>query len=98
LENLKDEELDFIEVMACPSGCIGGGGQPKTKDPDAVLKRMGSVYAIDSQAKIRKAHENKDILQLYETYLGEYGGEKAHKLLHTHYIDRSGNQKADSVS
>eukprot|EP00890_Picochlorum_soloecismus_P003486 jgi/Picsp_1/4138/NSC_01647-R1_fe-only len=92
LENLKEDHFDFIEVMACPSGCIGGGGQPKKKDADAVLKRMGSVYAIDSEAKIRKAHENKDILLLYETYLGDYGGEKAHKLLHTHYTDRSGNQ------
>jgi len=98
LENLKESHFDFIEVMACPSGCVGGGGQPKTKDADAVLKRMGSVYAIDSQSKFRKAHENKDILLLYETYLGEYGGEKAHKLLHTHYTDRSGNNKKDSVS
>jgi len=93
LQDLYDatgaRKFDFIEIMACPGGCIGGGGQPKTKDPEAVLKRMGSVYALDKISTIRKAHENKDVVSLYENYLGEPGSEKAHHLLHTHYTDRS---------
>ena len=63
------------QVMACPGGCIGGGGQPKTHDPEAVLKRMGAVYAIDGAHAVRKSHQNKAIQHLYEEFLGQPGGE-----------------------
>lgn len=85
----KAPNYHFIEVMSCPGGCIGGGGQPKTKDPDAVLKRMGAVYALDERSTIRKSHENKEVEELYSELLGEPNSHLAHELLHTHYRDRS---------
>jgi len=80
---------DFIEVMACPGGCIGGGGQPKTRDPEAVLKRMGAVYSLDQRSVLRKSHDNPEIKKLYEEFLGKPGGELSHELLHTRYTNRS---------
>ncbi|KAL4447934.1 hypothetical protein ABPG75_005153 [Micractinium tetrahymenae] len=80
---------DFVEVMACPGGCIGGGGQPKTHDPEAVLKRMGAIYQIDKDAPLRRSHENESIQRIYADFFGQPGGELAHKLLHTHYTDHS---------
>ncbi len=82
-------KYDFIEVMACPGGCIGGGGQPKTRDPAAVLKRMGAIYSLDQKSALRKSHENPEIQKLYEEFLGKPGGELSHELLHTRYTDRS---------
>ena len=82
-------KYDFIEVMACPGGCIGGGGQPKTRDPAAVLKRMGAVYALDERSALRKSHENPEIQKLYEEFLEKPGGALSHELLHTKYTDRS---------
>lgn len=83
----------FIEVMACPGGCVSGGGQPKTSVPpsDWVRKdRLKSIYTIDATiAKKRLSHENKEVLDLYADYLGAPNGEKAHQLLHTTYMDRS---------
>ncbi|PRW56960.1 ferredoxin [Chlorella sorokiniana] len=80
---------DFVEVMACPGGCIGGGGQPKSDDPLVLLKRMGAVYSIDERSAIRKSHENPSIQKLYKEFLGEPNGPLAHELLHTSYTDRS---------
>lgn len=80
---------DFIEVMACPGGCIGGGGQPKTQDPAAVLKRMGAIYSLDQRSALRKSHDNPEIQKLYEEFLKSPGGELSHELLHTRYTDRS---------
>ncbi|PSC71155.1 ferredoxin [Micractinium conductrix] len=80
---------DFIEVMACPGGCIGGGGQPKSRDPLVLLKRMGAVYNLDERSTIRKSHQNQSVLQLYKEFLGEPNGPLAHQLLHTSYTDRS---------
>lgn len=82
-------QYHFIEVMACPGGCIGGGGQPKTTDPAAVLKRMGAIYSLDERSVLRKSHENPEVQELYEEYLKEPGGELSHELLHTTYNDRS---------
>jgi len=79
----------FIEVMGCPGGCINGGGQPRTEDPDFKLKRMKAIYSEDERKTIRQSHLNPSILSLYKEYLGEPGGHKSHELLHTHYIDRS---------
>jgi iron-only hydrogenase group A len=83
-----------IEVMACPGGCIGGGGQPyppeglKVLDPELLRKRAGALYAIDKSKTLRKSYENPAIDELYDTFLGGPGSEKAHHLLHTHYQAR----------
>lgn len=80
---------DAIEIMACPGGCIDGGGQPyHFGDIDVVKKRMDAIYKEDKSKKIRKSHENPALIQMYAEYLGEPGSEKAHKLLHTHYTKR----------
>ncbi len=81
--------FDAIEIMACPGGCIGGGGQPYHHgDMEIIKKRQMAIYQSDQNKKIRKSHENPYIKKLYEEYLGEPGGEKAHSLLHTHYVPR----------
>lgn len=84
-----EAHFDFVEVMACPGGCIGGGGQPKTHDPDALLKRMGAIYQVDKELPLRKSHENESIQKLYRDFLGAPGSQVAHSLLHTHYTDHS---------
>ena len=76
---------DFIEIMACPGGCIGGGGQPIGTTYAIKQKRMEALYEIDKNLPIRKSHENPDIITLYNEFLGEPLSEKAHHLLHTHY-------------
>lgn len=76
---------DFIEIMACPGGCIGGGGQPIGTTMAIKQKRMEALYKIDRELPIRKSHENPDIVTLYNDYLGEPLSDKAHELLHTHY-------------
>lgn len=87
----KEKEFHVIEVMACPGGCIGGGGQPyppkgvKVLDPELLRKRASALYTIDSGKKYRRSHQNPAVKELYETFLGEIGSEKAHELLHTHY-------------
>ncbi|MPW25743.1 4Fe-4S dicluster domain-containing protein [Alkalibaculum sp. M08DMB] len=78
----------FIEVMACPGGCIGGGGQPIQSTMDVKAKRIESIYKIDEDLPLRKSHKNPSITELYERYLGEPLGEKSHELLHTHYHSR----------
>lgn len=84
------ESYHAIEIMACPGGCINGGGQPYLKGRRGILaKRMEGLYAEDEKKAIRKSHENPAVLKLYEEFLGEPGGEKAHALLHTHYDPRS---------
>lgn len=80
-----------IEIMACPGGCINGGGQPYINgDRKAALAaRMEGIYAEDAGKEKRLSHENSDIKKLYEEFLGEPGGEKAHHLLHTHYCSNA---------
>ena len=80
--------LHFIEIMACLGGCIGGGGQPRSDDPDIREKRMRGILEVDQAMTIRKSHENPAIQKLYKEWLGEPNGHKSHKLLHTHYIPR----------
>lgn len=95
LEKIKNgEKYDFIEVMACPGGCIHGGGQPivdaRVKaDVNVKAKRAEALYSEDRNSAIRKSHENPVIKKLYEEYFGEPCGHKSHELLHTHYVDRS---------
>ena len=75
----------FIEVMACPGGCIGGGGQPYGTTKEVRLDRSHAIYQVDRLSKFRKSHENSAISTLYSQFLGEPYGELSHKLLHTHY-------------
>jgi NADH-quinone oxidoreductase subunit G len=84
----KAHEYHFIEIMACPGGCIGGGGQPISNDPQLLEKRKNGLYTTDQKRKIRKSHENPAIIQLYKEFLGEPLSETAHKYLHTHYHQR----------
>jgi NADP-reducing hydrogenase subunit HndD len=95
LTKLKSGEAEyhFIEVMACPGGCVNGGGQPHqpaavTATTDIRAERAKALYRNDERNKIRKSHENPAIIELYDTYLGEPGSEKAHQLLHTAYVKR----------
>lgn len=78
----------FIEVMGCPGGCITGGGQPRSDDPDVRLKRMKSLYDEDESKALRKSHENPYIQSIYRDFLGVPNGHLSHELLHTHYVRR----------
>jgi iron-only hydrogenase group A len=87
---LRGEELPyhFIEVMACPGGCVGGGGQPYQVTNDVRERRAAGLYADDRDHVLRFSHENPDVLRLYEDFLGAPLSERAHALLHTHYKPR----------
>lgn len=92
LEKVREgkEQFHAIEVMACPGGCISGGGQPYHHgNTEVIRKRFNALYRADAGKAIRKSHENPSVLKLYSEYLGEPCGEKAHQLLHTHYFDKS---------
>ncbi|MGM5484436.1 MAG: NADH-dependent [FeFe] hydrogenase, group A6 [Nanobdellota archaeon] len=78
----------FIEVMACPGGCIGGGGQPRPSSIKVINKRIKGIQNIDSMKTIRRSHENPSVKKLYEDFLKKPGGKKSHKLLHTEYVKR----------
>ncbi|HHU91808.1 MAG TPA: 4Fe-4S binding protein, partial [Halanaerobiaceae bacterium] len=84
-------KYDWIEVMACPHGCIGGGGQPIPMTEETKIKRTQGLASIDKSNTIRKSHENPDIIRLYKEYLGEPLSGEAHKLLHTTYQERAKN-------
>lgn len=90
LEEIQNGEspYHFIEVMACPGGCVGGGGQPFSTDPNLRTARMKGLYKDDKQHVIRKSHENPQVKQLYDEFLGGPNSHKAHELLHTHYKGR----------
>ena len=81
-------DYHFIEIMACPGGCIGGGGQPVPVDFMKRLKRQEALYTADEKSVLRKSHDNPDIKTLYKEFLGEPLGEKSHKLLHTTFKNR----------
>jgi NADP-reducing hydrogenase subunit HndD len=91
LEDVRSGKANYhaIEVMACPGGCIGGGGQPLHHGDSSILKaRTKAIYEEDAGKPIRKSHENPYIIKLYEEFLGKPMSEKAHHLLHTHYFDK----------
>lgn len=95
LEMVKngEKEYHFIEIMACPGGCIMGGGQPivpaKVKEKVDVAKlRASAIYDEDRSLPIRKSHENPAVKRLYEEFLDHPNSEKAHHILHTHYKKR----------
>ncbi len=90
MQMVKDKTAQYhlIEIMACPGGCLGGGGQPIPTNPEIRLKRVHALYAEESSLELRKAHENPEVIQVYKEFLGEPLSEKAHELLHTHYVKR----------
>nr|WP_319573502.1 NADH-dependent [FeFe] hydrogenase, group A6 [uncultured Draconibacterium sp.] len=91
LEDIQagNSEFHAIEIMSCPGGCIGGGGQPYHHGDAGILKkRQAALYREDKNKTLRKSHENPHIIELYEKFLGEPMSEKAHHLLHTEYFDR----------
>ena len=90
VEKVKKGEANyhFIEIMACPSGCIGGGGQPLPTSMDIRKKRASAIYEEDEHMTLRKSHENPEVTSIYQEYLHEPLGHKSHDLLHTHYTSR----------
>lgn len=91
LDSIRSGEAhyDAIEIMACPGGCIGGGGQPfNYGDTEIIQKRMNAIYASDRRKTIRQSHKNPQVQKLYEEFLGEPYSEKAHEILHTKYTLR----------
>ena len=99
-----EKQYHFVEVMTCPGGCIGGGGQPRFTTNEIRKARIAAIYAEDEGKTLRKSHENPEIAQIYEEFLGKPLGEKSHHLLHTVYTPRarvlrgSGRSEVVSVS
>jgi len=88
LDNIEKGTSTYhvIEIMACPGGCINGGGQPYSQERvETIEQRIKALYQIDDVKTVRKSHENPSVRKLYEEFLGEPGGHKAHELLHTSY-------------
>ena len=83
-----DAQYHFVEVMTCPGGCIGGGGQPRLTTNAVREARIAAIYQEDEGRELRKSHENPAVAELYAKWLGNAGGEKAHHLLHTHYAGK----------
>ena len=95
LTRIKNGEADYqmVEVMACPGGCVNGGGQPHQPAGVRALvnvpaERAAALYRNDAKSGVRKSHENEAVAELYSTYLGQPGSERAHTLLHTTYHKR----------
>jgi len=89
LEDIQSgrSKYDAIEIMACPGGCVGGGGQPYHHgDSEIIKKRQAAIYREDKNKTLRKSHENPYIKKIYNDYLGKPNSHKAHELLHTHYV------------
>ena len=78
----------FIEIMACPGGCIGGGGQPIPTSMEIRKNRMKAIYSEDEHMVLRKSHENPDVIGIYKEFLGKPNSHVSHELLHTHYVER----------
>jgi NADP-reducing hydrogenase subunit HndD len=96
LEMVKNGQKNyhFIEIMGCPGGCVNGGGQPiqpasVRNSIDLKAARAAALYKEDAGKAIRKSHENPMIKTIYSEFFGEPGSHKAHKILHTTYVDRS---------
>ena len=91
LERIKSGEANyhFVEVMTCPGGCIGGGGQPRMTSDEVRMARIEAIYREDEGKELRKSHDNPEIKQIYEEFLKKPLGEKSHHLLHTKYTPRT---------
>ncbi len=81
-------DIHFIEIMACPGGCIAGGGQKIGAGREAIIARMKTLYRIDDEESIKVSHRNPDIIGIYDKFLGEPCGHLSHELLHTSYEAR----------
>lgn len=90
LDEIVEGKADyhFIEVMACPGGCLSGGGQPIPTNEEIRKKRAEAIYFADRSLKLRKSHDNPMVEILYKEFLGEPNGHKSHELLHTHYTPK----------
>ena len=90
MEKVRSGEANyhFIEIMGCPGGCLGGGGQPIPTSPEIRKKRADAIYSEDESKVIRKSHENPEITEIYKQFLGAPLSHKSHDLLHTHYKPR----------
>jgi hypothetical protein len=88
------EKYHFVEVMACPGGCIGGGGQPRSKDKTILEKRKAAIYGVDERCVLRRSHDNPVVKELYNRWLDKPGSPRAEALLHTEYV-AGGPQKYD---
>ena len=91
--------FDFIEVMACPGGCINGGGTPRLHNAylSRTEKRIEGIYAVDADRPLRQSHKNPDVIRLYDEFLGEPNSHKAHDLLHTYYSDRRTAPRRETI-
>ena len=88
-----EKKYDFIEIMACPGGCVNGGGQPIVPASirnfeDVRALRAAGLYNDDANLPVRKSHENADVKAIYDEFFGEPGSHKAHDILHTGYTER----------
>ena len=90
MDDLKNDinGYHFVEIMACPGGCLGGGGQPIPTNPEIRAQRAAAIYDEDLNMSLRKSHENPEVLKLYEDFLEKPNSHKSHELLHTHYTER----------
>jgi ferredoxin hydrogenase gamma subunit len=90
----------FIEVMACPGGCVDGGGNPRKKNCylETQAARTEGIYKLDRERPIRQSHNNPDVVRLYKEFLGKPCGHLSHELLHTHYKDRTSKGKVMSIT
>ncbi len=90
MDKVKNGEAvyHFIEIMACPGGCLGGGGQPIPTNAEIRDARAKAIYEEDMGMPVRKSHENPEITEIYKDFLGKPNGHKSHELLHTHYVER----------
>ena len=78
----------FVEIMACPGGCLGGGGQPIPTNAAIRKNRMKAIYSEDEHMVLRKSHQNPEIIAIYKDFLGKPNSKVSHELLHTHYVER----------
>jgi iron-only hydrogenase group A len=90
LERIEAGEVfyHFVEVMTCPGGCVGGGGQLLGYDPDRIRRRIQAIYELDTRREVRQSYRNDQVMSLYRDFLGEPGSHRAHELLHTRYGER----------
>ena len=90
MKMIRDGEASyhFVEIMGCPGGCIGGGGQPIPTNMAIRQKRMKAIYSEDEHMVLRKSHLNPEVVAIYKEFLDSPNSHKAHELLHTHYTVR----------
>lgn len=90
MKAVRDGKSDyhFVEIMACPGGCIGGGGQPIPTNMEIRQNRMKAIYSEDEGMVLRKSHDNPEVKAIYAEFLGSPNSHKSHELLHTHYVER----------